>query len=464
MKIALFVHCFFPRSYYGTETYTLAVAKGLAALGHDPTVVSAVFVGQPRQSLFVEEYQWEGIRVLSVDKNMIPHRGARETYAQPAMQGLHEHLLRRLDPDVVHVCHLANHTAALLDATKALGLPTVATLTDFFGFCFTNVLEAVDGGLCSGPSDDRANCIACAVKATAQSPTAPRIVRALGNPQIAKFLGRLLADLGRQRERPISIAGFRPIDLIDRPNVLAKALSTYRAAIAPTTFLMQAYERNGFSAPLLLSRFGVDIDRAPKPSRAGAQKVRLGYVGQLAPHKGVHILVDALRAANRPKLALKIWGAREQYPAYFRRLQDASAGLPVEFAGTFPASEAATVLAGVDFLVIPSTWYENSPLILLQALATHTPAIVSDVPGLTEFVQDGRNGFHFRRDDAGALAAVLRRIADSDGAASEMASGTEYRRTTEDMVRDLLPVYERARGRSRTRPDHDRVGIAGAVR
>ncbi len=45
LRVALFVHCFFPKHFYGTETYTLQVAENLRAMGHEPVVVSAVFQG-----------------------------------------------------------------------------------------------------------------------------------------------------------------------------------------------------------------------------------------------------------------------------------------------------------------------------------------------------------------------------------------------------------------------------------
>jgi len=47
MRVALFVHCFFPAHFYGTETYTLELAKQYRAMGIDAHVVTAIFPGEP---------------------------------------------------------------------------------------------------------------------------------------------------------------------------------------------------------------------------------------------------------------------------------------------------------------------------------------------------------------------------------------------------------------------------------
>ena len=112
MKVAFFVHCFFPEHFYGTETYTLDLAKHYQAAGHDVVVVSAVFQGEPRREELVTKYVHQGIPVVCIDKNRIPHTRVKETYYQPDMRPVLERVLREIKPDVVHVTHLINHTAA----------------------------------------------------------------------------------------------------------------------------------------------------------------------------------------------------------------------------------------------------------------------------------------------------------------------------------------------------------------
>lgn len=440
MKIALFVHCFFPAHFYGTEAYTLALAKELRALGHEPTVVTATFPGEARQPELLHAYRWEGIDVLSIDKNAYPPRSVRETYAQPELVDVHMAILKRLDPDIVHICHLMNHTTALFEAAARCGVPTVATLTDFFGICVTNRLETVDHSLCTGPNAQRSNCVACYLSAALQ-PVDTLLVRTIRQPAVVSALARLAARYVPERRL---VGSYRAADIVARPDILANAYRNCRTAIAPTAFLKRLYESNGFPVPIEIVRFGIDIDRARhRPSRSDGD-LRLGYIGQIAPHKGLHVLIEALRKCWRSTFSLEIWGSQEQDAVYSRALEQAARGLPVSFRGTFPPAELAGILHGIDLLVIPSTWYENSPLILLQALATHTPVLVSDVDGMTEFIAHDRTGFQFARGNAGALAAELMRIADTPGLLDRVAAEADYPRTPRDMALDTVRIYRAA--------------------
>jgi glycosyltransferase involved in cell wall biosynthesis len=440
MKIALYVHCFFPTHFYGTEAYTLALAKELTALGHDCVVVSATLSGEPGQGALVEEYSYDGLQVVSIDKNLYPNRRVRDTYEQPALRHVHERVLRKLKPDVVHVCHLISHTSALLEVTRRLGIPTFATLTDFFGFCYNNVLENTRNELCAGPNVTRTNCIACFLKLEAARANATPASKLANVPAFRPAVAQALAFLGRRHERFV-IDGFTPNDIVVRPGILHQAMGIYREAIAPTQFLKTAYMRNDFPAPLRISHFGIEIDRTPKPPRPAARKLRLGFIGQIAPHKGVHLLLDALARCGRDNLSLTIWGPLNQAPAYTAKLRARAQGLPVTFPGTIPRSALAAAFASIDALIIPSTWYENSPLILLQALATHTPPIVSDVPGMTEFVMHGQNGFHFERGNVDSLARVLQTLADDPALVDRLSAASCYDRVPADMAKDVAAMY-----------------------
>ena len=442
MRIAFFVHCFFPRHFYGTERYTLKLARHYQSLGHEVTVVSAIFQGTPSVGELISKYEYQGIPVVCIDKNSLPHGRVKETYYQPEMRGVLETVLRNINPDLVHVTHLVNHTSALLEITQQLAIPTHATFTDFFGFCLNNKLEAADGSLCAGPSVSRTNCVACHLKEVAHSPHSSQWIRRVKGASSAKFVAgsvNLLRNLPGLRGGPID--GLIE-DIVRRPDTLSTLYNAgYKSAVAPTKFLRRAYESNGIKVPLHDIHFGIDIDRAEKSTRSSTHIPVIGFIGQIAPHKGTDLLVEAFCRLPKKSAELRIYGPEDQDPTYMSRLKNLAAQHNVRFMGTFEKETTATIFGELDLLVIPSIWYENSPLVLLSALATHTPVLVSDVAGMTEFLEEGRNGYSFQRGSVDHLEKILAELVRNPEKLYFLAENTNYERTPRMMAEDTLLIY-----------------------
>jgi len=226
-----------------------------------------------------------------------------------------------------------------------------------------------------------------------------------------------------------------------RPDLLRKLYHNYHSVITQTSFLNKTYKLNGFDIPMFGQRSGIDVSRQAKPVREESEPIQFGFIGRIVPQKGAHILVEAFSEIKDAHL--HFYGKKDQIPEYFKRLQilGALAREEISFHPPFPSDQVGQVMAALDFLVIPSCWHENGPLVLLEALATHTPVIVSDVEGMTEFVREGLNGFLFKMGDKEALANILRGIVADKQKSRQMTLNTNYDRTAEDMARDVLDVY-----------------------
>jgi hypothetical protein len=81
--------------------------------------VSAGFQGKPRKKALLTEYMYQEIKVVCIDKNYVPHSRIKETYYQESMRNVLREVLLKLRPDLVHVTHLINHTAVLLEVPKS---------------------------------------------------------------------------------------------------------------------------------------------------------------------------------------------------------------------------------------------------------------------------------------------------------------------------------------------------------
>jgi glycosyltransferase involved in cell wall biosynthesis len=440
LKIVLALHQFPPLGFGGTEALTRWTALALNARGHHAQIISAV----PRRrgiamAVPPSPSDAEGVDVRFLAASARPagtlERLALE-YDDPDAGRAFALMLDELRPDVVHFFHLHGLTAAAVHAATARGIPLAVTCTDFWVECPTAQLLLPGDTLCEGPDDDRANCarhlivnrfpasvharftdaVASAVAWTSRASRAPRLARAW-------------------------------TALRARSPRLLDAMNSVGVVLAPTVHMRSRLLDFGIAAEkILLVPYGIpppDASRVRTGERADADgRLRIAFAGSLAPNKGAHLLLEAMRTLPDLPAEVALWGRRAD-AGYAQRLDRLAQGDPrIRFAGTFAAGEFASILAWADVLVIPSLWYENAPLVLLEALAHRCPVMVADVPGLTEPMRIGLDGWTFRRGEARDLAAQLTRAASDRASLRAVRAAPGETRTTADYMDDLLPIYE----------------------
>ena len=135
--------------------------------------------------------------------------------------------------------------------------------------------------------------------------------------------------------------------------------------------------------------------------------------GRLSPEKGVDTLIEAVGLAGAG-VTLRVAG---DGPERGRLEQLAARAAPgqVSFLGQVGKSELHDHIRSSALLVVPSRWYENQPMIVLEAFACGVPVVATTLGGLPELVAEGVDGFLVPPNDPPALAATLLR-ATSDPA------------------------------------------------
>jgi glycosyltransferase involved in cell wall biosynthesis len=98
----------------------------------------------------------------------------------------------------------------------------------------------------------------------------------------------------------------------------------------------------------------------------------------------------------------------------FRALLERNRGR-VHFTGPYDRLDIGRLMAAVDWVVVPSIWWENSPLVIQEAFAHRRPVLCSNIGGMAEKVRHGRDGFHFQVGDPFDLAGLLLRLTQENG-------------------------------------------------
>src|SRR4030095_3616466 len=206
--------------------------------------------------------------------------------------------------------------------------------------------------------------------------------------------------------------------------------------IAPSASIAEEFVRLGLPADKIrVSDYGfAALKRGSRMTSASApRRIRIGFVGTLVWHKGVHVLVDAVRSLPRDKYELIIHGDTTVFPDYAAELRRKAAGLPVKFSGPFDHNDMSRVYDHMDVLVVPSLWLENSPLVIHEAFRAGVPVVGARIGGIAGLVVDQRSGLLYDPpESASALGNALRRLIDDPCHLAALAQNTPRVKSIEE--------------------------------
>ncbi len=423
----LFATMQFGRGYgQGTERYVAILSDGLRRRGHAVTVLA----GDPERrgpSLPAGAPVDGEPGVLH-----LPSRGWMSVEGLPPEA--FEPLLRRERPDVVHVANPAHIGVGLLHAAARTGIPTVVTIMDYWWLCPKHTLQHWQRGTCDGNVGWRecARCIAAGRRdALSHLLSAVPGVRNAALPALmflrSVMRGLPVAEIRRWKGRQqYLLRTLRSVDAVICPSQAAAALVGSRVDSGRVHAIPYGLEARWFEGrPTTTTR----TSDAKDP-----EGLTIGYAGALARHKGVHLLLEAVRRLGWTQTRVRLAGGGDD-KRYLQHLRELAAGLRVEFVGRLPSDRMPEFFRSLDVLVVPSLWPENLPIVMLEAQACGLPVLGSRSAGIAEMISDPGCLFDVgsAADLADRLAAWARRpTAASAGAVSTAAT----------MIDRTLEVYQ----------------------
>jgi glycosyltransferase involved in cell wall biosynthesis len=406
MRILLCHEFFYLRG--GAERYLFDVMDLLIQHGHE--VIPFSTHSQKNQQTPFEEFfvshidfpTFMGTRSPEDVKEVL----ARSIYSFEARSKL-RHLLRTHMPDVAHVLGFAGYLSpSILDALREARIPVVQSLLDYRWLC-PNTTFLSQGFICERCKYHHFHNV---------------VLRRCKRGSLgASFLAGLQAYI-------MSFTG---------------AANKVDIFLCHSRFLMDkmiefSYPREKFRyAPHFL-----DLDRYPNWEDSQPFAV---YFGRISPEKGVKTLLDAAALTGIP---LKVIGEGPQ--AQFLRAYASEHNLDnVEFTGPKWGLEMQDLVGRARFVVCPSEWYENSPLVVYEAMAMGRPVVGARIGGIPELVQDHVTGLTFRAGDANDLADKMRFLMDHPECAHEWGGNARQQAgqhfSPQGHYETLMSVYQSTR-------------------
>lgn len=440
MRLTFVVHQFPPRYFTGTEQYALTVGTELQRRGHDVDVFTLdPAFGEATGPWRESRETVNGLPVRRVNFWMNLGRDwSRMEYRHPLMAEVFARHLRERGTHVVHAFHLRHVGADLIDATVAQDRGLVVSLMDFWFLCPRVILMRSDGSTCGGPPRDGLGCVPC---------HAPQLAQELA----AHPAGEELVAL-QHRTHGVSKPGWdlrgRVASLLERPDYLRERLLAADAIVAPTNHLREMFVQNGVP-PERITHHGYGIDAsgiAAGAAAAGApsRPLTFGFLGSFAPHKAPHVLVEAMSRVRGDCRAV-LRGRASDFTDYSEPLLAAARRDPrLEVHGPYERAQLPAGLGAIDVLVVPSTWHENAPFVVLEARAAGLPVLASRFGGLAEVVRDEVDGELFAPGDSADLASRLQRLVDEPARLQRYRDAVQPPKSLAAAVDEFEALYARA--------------------
>lgn len=362
----------------GAERIVAYLCEGLARRGHRVTVVSTC---GPQMEPYPTEIR-NGVEVIrffppnlywSFERSL--KGGPRKWlwHARDAWNGAAGNRLRaimeRSRPAILHSHLIDGLSAAVWGRAREAGIPVLHTAHDYHLLCPRAFLLTADWKLCTRP---RAHC-------------------------------RLYRGWHQRTTRYVDLFA------------------------SPSRFLLDMHENNGLRArnrAVIHNGIPLPDDRhLIRDRRSAESRTRFLMLTRLTNEKGVSVVLDAM--AHLPKeLPIEVAIAGKG-PLEERVRAAAAADGRIRYLGFLDGEAKAAALAWAGHLLLPSLWYENAPVTIVEAAAYGLSLIGSDIGGIPEFVEPGQTGFLFPPGDSRTLAALMTRIARDANALPDLAERSE---------------------------------------
>ena len=277
-------------------------------------------------------------------------------------------LLRELQPEIVHIHHTLRFGMEVLPLIKTT-LPNakiVYTLHDFVPICHRDgqMLRTIQNTLCDRASPSR--CHQCF-------------------PEIS------------------------PERFMVREQFIKQHLGYVDRFISPSHFLAKRYVQWGIAPEKISVIANGRVNEMVSPRKAKSCN-RFAFFGQITPYKGVIELIEAAAFLRDAPVRIDIHGSiSQQTEAFQQRFHAALEAAPdmVRYHGAYTPAQLPALMEETDWVLVPSIWWENAPLVIDEAFAFGKPVICSGIGGMAEKVTHGVNGLHVPPGQPQKLAEVM---------------------------------------------------------
>lgn len=399
-------HDFPPYKHAGAQLFALHLGKSQALHGHAPHFFYPVVShDMPRLAHSI----FDG---LTVHETLIQNNN--NIFLSPQYAVTNDHVenhfatvLKEQHISIVHFHLLYRLSTRLPLIAREAGIPSFATLHDYWLLCAMGHLIDTRGRTCAGPESPE-KCAAC-----------------------------LLGFSGAPDPRLVAF-------FVQREKATKEAYLAIDHVIAPSHFLANVHAQYGFPRPAVLPLGWLPLTPCRKDNKRDKPLV-FGYCGQVIYRKGLDIALNAFKHVRAHNWEFHIHGQIHDQAYFESAIKECNNDPRIKYMGPYTPDRLPEIYSSIDVSLIPSR-RENYPLTLMETLCAKVPSIVTDVGGVREMIVDGLEGFIVPPDNSQAIAQHIEKIMENPKLPSLLARAIRPVKTITDNAAEYDAFYRLAIG------------------
>ena len=391
MKILMVNKFLYPRG--GCETYMLSLAEELKARGHE-----VEYFGM------YDENNTVGNSAGLYTSNMDFHANKAERFLYPfkiiysgeASKKLGK-VLDTFKPDIVHMNNINFQlTPSVIYAVKKRNIPLVQTVHDYQMICPNHLLYSFN---------ETKPCERC-IKGSKFNCFRHSCIH---GSKVKSLLGAIEAKLYSL------LKTYKKVDLYVCPSrFLENKLLSASDIYSGKTFTIHNF-----------------IEKKPLPEKNAEEKPYVAFASRLSKEKGITLLAEAAKLL--PEYSFVIAGNGPD--------DECLKNVPnITMKGFLTGDELTSLIANARLMLLPSVWYENCPLNILETHALGVPVITMNSGGMAELVDDGKTGLLVNEPTPKAIAEAIRKCFEDEEFYSELKQNCENMRDSIIEVGDYCDI------------------------
>lgn len=444
MKVLQIVHSYPPYTMAGAEIYAYNLSCELAKR-------HKVFIFHRINELGQREYNIlqnsnNGFEIYAINNTFRNYESYEMTYKNEALSNRFSNIIDQIKPDIVHIQHLLYLSTTIIEEIKKRDIPIVFTLHDYWLLCPQGQLLKNNLTLCE--NKDYYACTECI-------PHQLCVRKNIFNYYY--FFKRVLPESLLQliKNNYLNYARFSLLSaeeafmkIRERAKYVKEICSKVDLFISPSKFLRDKFIEFGIPhEKIVFSRYGFNLGSFKSIQKVASKILRFAFIGNILPAKGIHVLIEAFNRIHNDNLELKIYGKVISYKglleSYLKHIKKLSKNKNIKFMGEFDNKDIANIFKEIDVLIVPSIWYENSPLVIQEAFASKTPIIASNIGGIPELIQDSKNGLLFEANNINGLYENIKRVTDNPKLLQELKQNIAPPKDIRVNALEMEDIYRR---------------------